>query len=173
VNHLYLLNIRPLLDINWQNSWAGAKTSRQTGHFQVSRVSCIGSKDLQLRTRPVPLRDPGPPVHSPPPQYVVNSSLVLLFQNMNRGLHFAAHKSSCLWSAITTQDGSQTEALQFGCSAATVEYSPECHVNQNLDDAYLHGRDFLVLPRLPKVVASSGRYGARHGSNLSLAKTKG
>ena len=58
VRHLYML-IGPLLDINWQNSRVGAKTSRQPGHFQVSRVSCIRLKGLQLRMRPVSLVDPG------------------------------------------------------------------------------------------------------------------
>ena len=43
VRHLYRL-IGPLLDTNWQNCRAGAKTSRQPGHFHVSRVSCIGSR---------------------------------------------------------------------------------------------------------------------------------
>jgi len=60
--HLYRL-IGPLLDIDWQNIRASAETSRQPGHFQVSRLSCVGSKGLHLRTRLVSLSDPGSPVH--------------------------------------------------------------------------------------------------------------
>jgi len=58
--------------------------------------------------------------------------LLILFQNMNRGLHFVAHKirhkSNCLWSILmkfteilVSWDGSQVEALQPYCSAATVK----------------------------------------------------
>ena len=47
---------------------------------------------------------------------------------MNRGLHFVAHKSNCLWSILmkfteilVSQYGSQAEALQLRYSAATVK----------------------------------------------------
>jgi len=57
-----------LLDRYWASACKVAgpakKTSRQPGYFQVSRVSCIGSKGLQLRTRPVSMGDRRPPVHN-------------------------------------------------------------------------------------------------------------
>jgi len=121
VRHLYRL-IWPLLDINWQNSRVGAKTSRQPGHFQVSRVSCIGWKGLQLRTRPVP-GGSGTFVH------VVNSSFVLLLQNMNRGLHFVAHKLNCLCSILSN---SHTAALdQLRVVAISIISGPSLRIDRH------------------------------------------
>ena len=80
------------MDITADADNGGARTSRQPGQFQVSKVlrqvSCKGPKGPRMR--PAFPEGLGPPTSSAPHYCTHDVNSCLLCQNMNREVHFVA-----------------------------------------------------------------------------------